>query len=214
MLWVPQKLWNGDAFIIGGGDSLRGFDFSRLNGEHVVGCNDAYKLGRETCNICIFGDERFLQAHQKRLAEYVKSGGFVVTNDTHLEASRISWLNWMRKRARGLHHDALGWNLNTGASAINLALLLGAENVYLLGFDRQLGKNDSPNYHDEILIQPKPETYPKMNMADAYMKRDLKKKFPGCHVWNVTDKSKLDVWPKIPAEQFWSERKRNERIAG
>lgn len=211
MHWQPEPLWEGlDAFIIGGGHSLREFDFDLLKHEHVIGCNNAYQFGPEICNICIFGDRTWLDHHKNRLQNYVDKGGFVVTNDTHLANTGLPWLHWTRRRVRGLHLDALGWNRNTGASAINLGLLLGAVNVYLLGFDRTIDKVKGPNWHTEILDKPDANVHRRMSIADAYMKRDLKSKFPGRQVWNVTDASDLNVWPKISTETFWSERKQNE----
>lgn len=67
MRWVPDKIWDGlECFIIGGGRSLKeGFDFDKLIGEKTIGCNDAYKLGPKICNICIFGDKKWLDVHKK-----------------------------------------------------------------------------------------------------------------------------------------------------
>ena len=37
---MPEKAWAGHpAFIIGGGTSLQGFDFTRLAGEFTIGIN-------------------------------------------------------------------------------------------------------------------------------------------------------------------------------
>ncbi|KKL08765.1 hypothetical protein LCGC14_2572580, partial [marine sediment metagenome] len=41
---LPDGAWKGQrCFIIGGGDSLRGFDFSKLKNELVIGINRAYE---------------------------------------------------------------------------------------------------------------------------------------------------------------------------
>ena len=86
MRWYPDKVWlDQEVFIIGGGKSLEKFDFDLLIKEKVIGCNDAYTKGPKVCNICIFGDKKFLKHHEKRLAEYAKIGGLVVTNEGHLE---------------------------------------------------------------------------------------------------------------------------------
>lgn len=215
MLWEPEKLWDGEeAFIIGGGRSLltNRFDFDVLRDEKVIGCNNAYQYGPRICNICIFGDRTWLlghatmPGHQDRVAEYVEAGGFVVTNDNHMSGSSLVWLHWMRRRLKGLHTDALGWNKNTGASAINLALILGAQTVYLLGFDRFL-TDGKPNWHDELMDKPSQKLYEGMNYCDARMKRDLKSKFPNRQVINVTDHSNYDVWPKVPLTGFFEQRK-------
>ena len=111
----------------------------------------------------------------------------------------------MPRQNKGLHVDALGWNTNTGASAINLALILGAKMVYLLGFDRHLTKGES-NWHKNNLDKNNMETYHRMNSTDGYMKKDLKIKFSGCEIINVNDNSDLSHWPKISFAKFWNER--------
>jgi hypothetical protein len=211
MLWKPEPMWAGlDAFVIGGGDSLRTFDFSLLIGERTVGCNNAYAHGPKICNICIFGDKKWFDVHHERLEVYVNKGGFVVTNDNKLANCKVPWLHRMERRPRGLYLDALGWNTNTGSSAVNLALILGARTVYLLGFDRKL-KKGRPNWHDELIDKPSQETYQRMNSTEGYMARDLNTKFPGRKVINVTDNSTLPHWPKVPISEFWNERKKDGR---
>ena len=206
MRWQPDKIWlNDECFVIGGGKSLERFDFDLLKKEKAIGCNDAYIYGSEICKICVFGDKKFLRHHEKGLGEYAKSGGLVVTNERHLENSTIPWLLWMPRQNKGLHTDALGWNTNTGASAINLALILGAKKVYLLGFDRHLTKGES-NWHKNNLDKNNKDTYQRMNATDGYMKKDLKVKFPGCEVINVTNNSDLPHWPKVSFTKFWNER--------
>ena len=213
MLWKPEKLWDGsEVFIIGGGDSLRSFEFNLLTNEKTIGCNNAYQFGPTICNICIFGDKKWFDHHQPGLERYVKKGGFVITNDRKLESSKLPWLHYMPRKPKGLHLDALGWNANTGASAMNLALLMGAKKVYLLGFDRFV-KKGRPNWHDHLIDKPNPDVYPRMNAPEGYCVRDLAKKFPGCTVINLTEHSELPHWPKQSVIEFFNERKRNGRVS-
>jgi len=77
--WTPSVIWKGqDAFIIGGGSSLQGFEFSKLVGKNVIGCNDAFRLGVEIVPWCLFGDSSFWRTHHLMLEEYAKKGGQVV----------------------------------------------------------------------------------------------------------------------------------------
>lgn len=71
MVWMPKKIWNGEtAFIIGGGPSLSSFDWNLLKGKHTIGCNDAYLLGKERCEVMLFSDVKWGIAHEKRLSQY------------------------------------------------------------------------------------------------------------------------------------------------
>ena len=51
-IWIPQEKWKDeDVFIIGGGDSLRTFNFDVLKDELTIGCNTAFSLGSDICKI-------------------------------------------------------------------------------------------------------------------------------------------------------------------
>ena len=198
--WVPTPLWEGQpCYIIGGGPSLRAFPFQAISGEFVLGCNMAYLLGVDIVPIIVFGDASFLPKNREGLEKYVGSGGWVVTNSSRLKKSIPPWLRMMRKELRGLSLDGLGWNGNTGASAINLALLLGADPVYLLGYDMGVDpRSGRANYHDHYRShEVHPRTYPRFLKGMEAVARDLPRLFPGRRVINLEDgTSQLGVFPK------------------
>lgn len=215
-MWEPKPVWVGqDAFVLGGGSSLRDFDWDRLHKERVIGCNQAFRLGPQVCDYIVFCDRKFILTENSRLRpgfydELAKFPNPVITTDSMLKHRQESWLKWMPRRPDGLHHDALGFNCSTGWSAVNLALLLGATTVYLLGFDMQLDSNGNPNWHGNLLDKPDPNVYVRMLKYSHRVSEDLLKKFPGCRVFNVFDvsskSSKLDAFPVIDAIDFWSSR--------
>jgi hypothetical protein len=215
--WMPTPIWEGqEAFIIGGGTSLRDFDWSLLKGENTIGCNNAFRLGYDICKICVFVDRKFIfsGANEKRKGFYdelAKFPGLVVTNDTQLKTRPEPWIKWMPRRPKGLHFDALGFNANCGASAINLALLLGSKTVYLLGIDMHLDGQGKPNWHNHLIDKPSEEVYVRMLASFGHVSRDLRTKFPDCKVFNVNRNSNLQVFPKLDPDVFWSERRKNGR---
>ena len=205
--WIPVKSWDGeDAFIIGGGDSLKSFDWNLLKSENTIGCNDAFKHGVDVCKVCIFGDVKWFKAFELELHHYK---GTVFTNATALYRTRLDWLWVMKRQPLGLYNDALGWNYNTGASAVNLALLLGAKRIFLLGFDMQLSKDGKINWHVNKLDKPKAvvKVFPDFLKGFKKLAIDLKTKFPGVEVINITDDSKLNEFPKVGVKEFWEKRK-------
>src|SRR3974390_354951 len=117
--------WAGqDVFIIGGGPSLRGFEFEQLSKRAVIGCNHAFALG-PVCQICTFGDIRFWDYRRYELEKFE---GWVVTNNNSCLRPPPPWLKFYGHKAEGLapvESGDLAWNNNTGALAINLALVLG-----------------------------------------------------------------------------------------
>ena len=209
---IPEPMWKGEeVFIIGGGTSLRGFDWSLLHDENTVGCNNAFRLGPEVCDVCIFVDKKFIlvgkEPRKGFYDELEKFPNLVVTNDTQLGRRPESWLYWMPRRPKGLHQNALGFNRNCGATAINLALLFGATTIYLLGMDMHLGEKGEPNWHKHLIDTPTDTIYASMIKAFAHVARDLEFKFPECEVFNVTKNSSLNIFPKLDSDVFWNERK-------
>jgi len=204
--WVPKPDWaDEDVFIIGGGDSLRGFNWSLLKDERTIGCNDAYKLGEETCKVCVFGDVKWFRKNESALAKYK---GVVFTNANQLYRTRLPWLWTLQRKVTGLSRTKLAWNWNTGAVAINLALLFGAKRIFLLGFDMQVSKNGRANWHSVKGSKPNTEVYSKFLMGFMQLSIALKTKF-NCEVINVTDNSNLDLFPKVACDIFWKERTKN-----
>lgn len=202
--WIPEAKWEGDdAFIIGGGPSLRDFDWKLLKDELTIGCNNAYVLGADVCKICIFGDAKWFRKHRDKLAEYK---GVLFTNSKQFSHTKIEWLWTMPRKAKGLGARALGWNSNTGAAAVNLALVLGAKRIFLLGFDMHLSEDGNPNWHDALMDKPNAAVYEKFVVEFTSVSIDCKKLFPGREIINVTDNSDLDVFPKVGCEEFWKER--------
>jgi hypothetical protein len=200
--WNPEEWWAGsDAFIIGGGDSLRSFDWARLFGRKTIGCNDAYRLGPDVCSACIFGDLRWFQIHRKSLEAYANQSP-VFTNQPSLHTGQgVPWLRTLRRESGGLHTRALGWGGNTGCAAINLALLLGARRVFLLGFDLKIGKGGKTNWHDANISKPTEASYVRFHKGFVDMANDLPRVFPGREVYNCGPDSNLRAFPMMDLEE-------------
>ena len=214
--WTPETKWKDqDVFIIGGGVSLEKFDWELLRPDDIftIGCNDAYLRGPDICNICLFGDLKWWREHQRGLESFRESGkGAVFTSCPQLyKKEKTSWLWLMNRNGRGLQRDALGWNKNTGAGAVNLALLLGAKRVFLLGFDMHLTGGRS-NWHDNNLDKPNEAVYPRFLKGFERMQKDMGK-FLGSEIFNITDDSSLDIFPKIGVNEFWSNYTGRKNIA-
>ena len=208
--WKVEHVWDQqDVLIIGGGPSIESLDWSLLKKENTIGCNTAFIHGPEICKVCIFGDYRWWKKYENELAEYAKKGGIVFTNNQKMFNARISWLWTTGRESRGLHDRSLGWNGNTGASAINLAILFGAKRVFLLGYDMHT-INGRSNWHKRILNKTlvRPSVYSLFCKQYVHVKKDWKKKFSEVEIFNVTDDSGLsaDIIPWISPSEFWAGR--------
>ena len=194
-LLSPLPDWTAeDVFIIGGGHSLKGFDWNLLRGRCTIGCNQAFKLGAAICNIATFGDYDFWTHYKDELETYK---GWVATN--YLTMNTPPWLRFYPRIDRGLGNgvEGLAWNNNTGALAVNLALVLGARQVFLLGFDMRMESKEKSHWHDERINDPSEESYLRFIAGFENLKRDLPVVFPGREVYNITDgTSLLKVFPE------------------
>lgn len=201
--WDISPIWKDkEVFIIGGGTSLRDFDWNILIPELTIGCNDAFRLGEQVCKICLFGDSSYFHNREKELEKFK---GMVMTNHPRFNTQSPNWLLTIPRKPRGLHSDALGWNDNTGFAAINLAILLGASKIYLLGFDMKMagGKH---NWHDGRKDRSGGIVYQKFLKSVPYILKDKKNRFPNVEIYNITDDSELNAFPKIGTREFWESR--------
>jgi len=197
--WTPSNCWQGQtAYIIGGGRSLEAFPFGLLAGKNTIGCNSAFTLGPEVCRICLFSDFKFFETYHDQLKEFE---GLVVTTHAKIVNAKYNWVRTMQRRQVGLYHDAIGFNGNTGAGALNLALILGATTVYMLGFDMKL-TNGQSNWHALGLDKPNSAVYDRMMKNFVIVKKDLDNKFPGHRVINVNDDSDLKCFETMSRSEF------------
>ena len=96
---IEAKRQDEDVFIIGGGNSLKLFDWGLLESECTIGCNTAFTLGEKICKICIFGDPKWFRKFQSELQTYK---GILFTNASQFRNTRLNWLWTMPRKGRGL----------------------------------------------------------------------------------------------------------------
>ena len=222
--FTAPRIWLRDTvFIIGGGPSLEGFDWSPLHDRPCIGCNDAYveplstprpdrtHVIRTWLDVCVFGDEGWWSRHwvdrvvsRKNKRDHqglLHYPGLIVTNCVKGDIKAVSRLKVMQRCNRGVKHPPhqLSWYQNTGAAAICLALLFGASRIVLLGFDmrRINGKN---NWHRAIKQEPGKRIFADHITGHTRLKQDLDGANYDVEVLNATPDTALDVWPKVKLE--------------
>ena len=177
---------------------MEGFDWNKLRGRNILGCNAAFYLGADIVPITVFGDGVFFKQHRVALDDYVQEGGQVISNSNSLKRfDPPEYLKVMKKYNRGLGTDGLGWNSSTGACAINLALIFRANPIFLLGYDMQLSPKGEKNFHNAYSDKPNSRSYERFLRGMTFVTRDLHKLFPGHEVINLEDgTSALKDFPK------------------
>jgi len=195
--WGAMRLWEGQTvFIVGGGHSLKGFDFSPIHDARVIGVNDAYTYG-DWVDVCYFGDWHWLVHHQDSLREWPN---MKITNRE--ECLGLPGVFTMERKGRGFNLPTqLPWYLNSGTTAIGLAAMLGAETIVLLGFDMKLGPEGESNWHPNNLNTSTDRTYKGFVHQTELLALDLGKSFPDVQVINAGPDSDLEVFPKMTLEE-------------
>jgi len=139
----PDDTWKGQrCFIIGGGSSLADFDFSKLKGENVIGVNRAFEKIDCTINFAMdyhlhkwITNGRLGPVAKKKFENYK---GYPVWLDSvgYDYPKGIFIVNGSDKRQLTLSMiEGIGGGTNSGYGALHLAVCLGANPIYLLGFD-------------------------------------------------------------------------------
>lgn len=116
-----------DVFVIGGGPSLRGFNFTRLKGRQVIACNLAFEFVPWALAVC-FWDPQFFQTYQKELLRF---DGWKVTH----KGVTGDAVNNPKNKIVELDANTYGNVNNTGHFALGLATEMECDHIYLLGYD-------------------------------------------------------------------------------
>jgi hypothetical protein len=135
---LKLKKTSDTVFIIGGGSSLSKYlpDKTILEGKDIICTNNAYQL-YPNAMILFFMDKVWFEKHDKTIKETFK--GIPITCDSHLKKFfHDNGINYIFNRGpkNGLSENPDKLNgTNSGAMAINLAVLMGYKKIVLLGFD-------------------------------------------------------------------------------
>lgn len=141
--------WGQPVYLIGGGPSLKGFDFSRLNGL-TVGINKAAWL--LSTDVFFTLDQTLVRQCYQQIKQYVEDGGIAylampANEDRHQAIEGAHYV--IRDRGGGLHTDPNRINgVNSGFGALGLAYHKRAPEIGLLGFDMMRGSKTETHWHD------------------------------------------------------------------
>lgn len=155
----PDGAWKGRrCFIIGGGPSLKGFDFNRLRGEHVIAVNAAF-YNAPFADIMFAMDRDLLtklmagkvgkesgESYRQAFADFAGAKVWLDVEGNYPGVDTVpnaGHTGWSKSLAAGLCNGQ-----NSGYGALNLAMILGADPIYLLGYDCSKGKDGEKNFHN------------------------------------------------------------------
>lgn len=199
---------NKEVYIIGGGPSLKDFDFSTLAGKDTIAVNAA-AFDVPAPNYFITVDFSFLskinvaslrKINCKKIfvADFSK-GSLVDVNgqitdivfnidydldvfDTIIKAKRC--------KGFGYSSEDFRTGLNSGYCALQLAIILGYKEIYLLGFDLQC--SEQTHYHSLYTTQDMQNKLNKfLGLFEAGL-TDIKLAKPNIHIYSCSRQSRLN----------------------
>jgi len=202
-LWAATEEWKGqDAFIVGGGSSLRDFVWDKLKGKNTIGCNDAFRLGGEVIRVCLFGDASWFHRTKWELEKFHGRVISCAPSLVHLGLPWVFKMSRVRDRLQ-VSGPTLAWNYSTGAAALNLAVLLGAVRIFLLGFDMKRGEDGKSHWHPHRHKPTEDVSFARFQKGFKCLAASLASLRPDVEILNVTDgTSKLTVFPAITFERL------------
>lgn len=181
---------------IGGGPSLKGFDFSRLRG-YTIGANRAAVEANADCMVSI--DSNFANKGHK-VAEGFSGEVVLAVIKVFNEVPNATYLR--RSRKEGLSHDPEELRgLESGSAAINLAMHKGATHINLLGYD--MNGSSVQRFHDGYEWIPQ-ASVPYESWARRYKGylKDLNKRGITVTHYVGPEGSSVNCFPRKPLEDY------------
>lgn len=202
-----SDLLKGDTvYIIGGGPSLKGFDFNLLSGKLTVAINSAMHFLTPTAVLWCDGrwaaqNEDALNALDCYKLGVVTVGNPPPPNDTRIRYTLGRSFPVYRTGTEG--YDPTIYRVrgnNSGSMAINMCCNMGAKKIVLLGFDVGVVENQS-HFHSNMQDAIGDHVYindflPNFKSLYSGMQMHGVK----TEILNASSVSRLDMFPKIRIE--------------
>ncbi len=206
--WRITEEWKGETvFVVCGGPSVAHQRPHRLEGRKVIVVNSSY----ETCpfaQFLFFGDNRWFQEHQLKegFKAFVARGGRVVTVSQPAGGPYLLKLRRITPTcdANGITTTRVGLSSQktSAQGAINLAAMLGAKRIVLLGLDGRRSDTGLSHHHTPHKWPTKPgdSTWERQRTQLRFAVAPLRAM--GIEVFNTCSYSTFRYWPFAPLESF------------
>jgi len=193
------------VYIVGGGTSLRGFDFDQVRDKGLLlGVNDGAHYADAHALFSLDA------SYARKRWDYIKSHSnpYLALPEAH-EARNFNGAEhvtfYERRRGDGLAEDGRYINgVNSGFGALNLAYHKGAKFIVLLGFDMHTDDNGDIHFHEgypwEADAKRTARYYEKWTRPFETAAKQLEKR--GVEVWNASPTSRIEAFPKCGLEDL------------
>lgn len=207
--------WNGQpCFVVGGGPSLKTLDWKLLEDlPNVIVINRAYR-DCQTADIFFTEDIRFIEKFSQA-SDWATFQGLKVFHSLdpmYLDMARKadpSLIIIEKKRPDKFWSksfaDGLSYSSNSMIGALNIADILGASTIFILGLDCKRTENLTTNYHSDYPIDWRVNGAQLESFASDFKHwaaMHLKSKL----VVNLNLDSGVDCWVKVDRDRFLARR--------
>lgn len=192
--WLQDYFKNEDVFIVGGGASLIGFDFSKLEGQRIIVINHSYMEVKDF-DILVFQDYNFIKGIEKSGHSLQEMNGKVFAGPQGRQKTKGNIFSFQNSEEISDVPGVFFGKHQTGLVAINIAIQGNAKNIYLLGFDCKFIDGHS-HYYDEdrpYAIELKEDRYSKHSKRYNEYKKYK-------NIFNLSEDSKITAFKKIKIE--------------
>jgi len=135
---VPRLHPDGTIVCIGGGPSLTQEDVDRTQGQVVIAINDGYQMAPHA-TYHYFCDSKWWAWHKDR-DDYKAFQGQRITQD-EVREDGIWRIAGEAKPGLSLDPARVHFGSNSGFQVLNLAVLMGASRILLLGYDMKIARS-------------------------------------------------------------------------
>jgi len=199
---IEKMLRGKNCIIIGGGSSLDGFDFSKLDDTFTIAINNSIFYYPKASS-CLFIDRVFLKQNNRESIHFLKKyqglifsafrTKYFLENPRGANICNFS-LNDIRPKEN--YYEGLFCSRSSGLVAINLALIMGAKKIYLLGYDYNANEATKHFYN-----KPGQDLYKNESSYSDKKCESVAKMYNKYSEWsdsiiNCNKKSLVDCFPK------------------
>jgi hypothetical protein len=157
--------------ILAGGPSLTQSDVDLASGQVVIAINDCYQIA-PWADYHYFCDSKWWLWHRDR-QDYKDFEGVRITQDKVDEPGVIR-LKGQHKQGISESPEVINYGSNSGFQALNLAFLLGAKRILLLGYDMKVasgGANHWFGHHPDKIVSNYPAWLSNFSVAADQFKK-------------------------------------------
>ena len=211
---LPDGAWAGHpCFIVGGGPSLNGFDFERLRGYKVIAINRAYE-NLPFADIMFSIDPQYYSDCRNGKVGKDHAEKSAISKKWQMFAGFKVWLDTNRTNIADIHllphgplyekqpykntmKEGIATCNFSGPAAVNMAMCLGANPIYLLGFDC---KHDGSRTHYHTGYTRTADALKLKQLAMDFNGIKRKADALGFNIVNLSQDSLITALPKANAD--------------